>query len=35
MPGGRADAHETLMKPIRPSEMVAAVQRSIGVAAIR
>ena len=35
MPGGRADAHETLMKPIRPSEMVTAVQRSIGVAAIR
>ena len=35
MPGGRAEAHETLMKPIRPSEMVAVVQRSIGAAAIR
>jgi DNA-binding response OmpR family regulator len=34
MPGGRAEAHETLMKPVRPSEMVAAVQRSIGTAAI-
>src|SRR5712671_6915246 len=33
MPGGRAEAHETLMKPVRPSEMVAAVQRSIGAAA--
>ena len=34
MPGGRADAHETLMKPVRPSEMVAAVQRRIGTAAL-
>ena len=34
MPGGRADTHETLMKPVRPSEMVAAVQRSIGTAAL-
>ena len=33
MPGGRADTHETLMKPVRPSEMVAAVQRGIGAAA--
>jgi len=30
MPGGRADRHETLMKPLRPSELVAAVERSIG-----
>ena len=30
MPGGRADAHETLMKPIRPSELVDIVRRSIG-----
>jgi two-component system, NtrC family, response regulator HydG len=35
MPGGRAETHETLMKPIRPSEMVAVVHRSIGAAAIR
>jgi hypothetical protein len=32
MPGGRADRHETLMKPLRPSEIVAAVERSIGKA---
>jgi DNA-binding response OmpR family regulator len=30
MPGGRADSHETLMKPVRPSELVDVVQRSIG-----
>jgi hypothetical protein len=30
MPGGRADRHETLMKPIRPSEIVNAVERRIG-----
>jgi DNA-binding response OmpR family regulator len=30
MPGGRADAHETLMKPVRPSELIDVVQRSIG-----
>jgi len=30
MPGGRAERHETLMKPIRPRELVAAVERSIG-----
>lgn len=30
MPGGRAERHETLMKPIRPSEIIAAVERSIG-----
>jgi DNA-binding response OmpR family regulator len=30
MPGGRADAHETLMKPVRPSELVDFVTRSIG-----
>lgn len=32
MPGGRAERHETLMKPIRPRELVAAVERSIGKA---
>ena len=30
MPGGRSERHETLMKPIRPHELVAAVERSIG-----
>ena len=34
MPGGRAERHETLMKPLRPSEIVAAVERSIGKAEI-
>ena len=34
MPGGRADRHETLMKPVRPSEIVAAVERRIGKAGI-
>lgn len=29
MPGGRADRHETLMKPVRPSELVAAVEHSL------
>jgi DNA-binding response OmpR family regulator len=32
MPGGRADNHETLMKPIRPRELVEAVERRIGKA---
>ena len=32
MQGGRADQHETLMKPLRPSELVDAVERSIGKA---
>lgn len=32
MPSGRADRHETLMKPIRPSEIVTVVERSIGKA---
>ena len=32
MPGGRAEQHQTLMKPIRPSEIVALVQHSIGAA---
>lgn len=32
MPGGRSERHDTLMKPIRPSELVAAVERSIGKA---
>ncbi len=30
MAGGRAERHETLMKPVRPGEIVAAVERSIG-----
>ena len=30
MPGGRADSHETLMKPLRPSEIIDVVQRAIG-----
>ena len=34
MPGGHADRHETLMKPLRPSEIVAAVERSIGKAGV-
>jgi len=32
MPGGRAERHETLMKPLRPSEIVAAVEHAIGKA---
>lgn len=35
MPGGRALGHETVMKPIRLSELVAAVKRSIGGAVPR
>ena len=34
MPGGKAERHETLMKPLRPSEIVTAVERSIGKAEI-
>ena len=34
MPGGRAERHETLMKPLRPSEIVAAVERRIGRAGV-
>ena len=34
MPGGRAEQHETLMKPVRPSELVAAVEHSIGKAGV-
>jgi len=30
MPGGRADRHQTLMKPLRPSEIVAAVEQRLG-----
>jgi DNA-binding response OmpR family regulator len=30
MPGGRSDRHETLMKPVRSSELIAAVERRIG-----
>ncbi|HEX3535761.1 MAG TPA: response regulator [Stellaceae bacterium] len=29
MPGGRAEQHETLMKPVRPSELLAAVEDKI------
>lgn len=32
MAGGQADRHETLMKPLRPSELVAAVERHLGKA---
>jgi DNA-binding response OmpR family regulator len=32
IPGGRADRHEMLMKPIRPSELIDAVERAIGKA---
>ena len=34
MSGGRADQHETLMKPIRPSEITAAIERTIGCSII-
>ena len=34
MPAGRAMRHETLMKPLRPSEILAAVERSIGKAEV-
>ena len=34
MSGARADRHETMMKPLRPSELVAAVERSIGRAVV-
>ena len=30
MPSGRTDRHATLMKPIRPSEIIEVVERSIG-----
>ena len=30
MPAGRAERHETLMKPIRPSEIVNAAARALG-----
>jgi hypothetical protein len=35
MPGGRAERHETLMKPLRISEIVAAAERLIGKARVR
>jgi|HubBroStandDraft_6_1064221.scaffolds.fasta_scaffold896554_1 DNA-binding response OmpR family regulator len=35
MPGGRAERHYTLMKPIRPRELVEAVERVIGKASGR
>ena len=34
IPGGRADRHESLMKPLRPSELLAAVERAIGKAGV-
>lgn len=34
MPGGRALQHETLMKPVRPSEMIDAVVNAIGKASV-
>ena len=34
MPGGRSELHETLMKPLRPSEILAVVERSIGKARV-
>jgi len=34
MPQGTAGRYETLMKPLRPSEIVAAVERSIGGAGV-
>jgi DNA-binding response OmpR family regulator len=34
MPGGRSELHETLMKPLRPSEILAVVERSIGKAGV-
>jgi DNA-binding response OmpR family regulator len=30
LPAGVADRHELLMKPVRPLELIAAVERSIG-----
>src|SRR5436309_2697922 len=30
MPGRRAERHETLMKPLRPTELISAVERAIG-----
>ena len=34
MPGGRSETHETLMKPLRPSEILAVVEHSIGKAGV-
>jgi DNA-binding response OmpR family regulator len=34
MPGGRALDHETLMKPLRPSEILDVVERNIGKASV-
>jgi len=34
MRGSVADRHEALMKPLRPSELIAAVERTIGKAEI-
>jgi DNA-binding response OmpR family regulator len=33
-PGGRAAQHEILTKPVRPIELIAAVERSIGKASV-
>jgi two-component system response regulator HydG len=30
MPGGRSERHDTLMKPVRPQELITAMERSIG-----
>jgi hypothetical protein len=30
MPAERVTAHEILMKPLRPSELLAAIKRAIG-----
>ena len=35
LPSGRTARHEMLMKPLRPSEVLAAVERSIGKAGVR
>jgi two-component system response regulator PilR (NtrC family) len=35
MPGSPAIQHEMLMKPLRPSEIIAAVERSIGKPGVR
>ncbi len=34
MPGGRSELHQTLMKPLRPSEILTVVERSIGKAGV-
>jgi len=34
MPGGRAERHQSLMKPLRPGEIIATIERSIGRAGV-